>query len=116
VSSHHKLTSPLFLLLLRIAQCPSLLVPQTYGLVKEHTHAKTHRTLILIAKVLQNLANKNDFSGKEEFMEVMNGFIERNVGKVQFTLHVSKVYYISTFLCLYNIYIYYMSLTIFMAT
>jgi hypothetical protein len=57
-------------------------VPQNYGLVKEHTHARTHRTLILIAKVLQNLANKNDFSGKEDFMESMNGFIHRNVTKV----------------------------------
>jgi hypothetical protein len=70
-------------------QCPALLVPQTYGLVKGEVHPKTHRTLILIAKVLQNLANKNDFSGKEEFMEVMNGFIERNVGKVQ--LHPPRI-------------------------
>jgi hypothetical protein len=65
-------------------QCPALLVPQSYGLAKGETHPKTHRTLILIAKVLQNLANKNEFSGKEQFMEVMNGFIERNVGKVRF--------------------------------
>jgi hypothetical protein len=61
-------------------------VPQNYGLVKEHTHARTHRTLILIAKVLQNLANKNDFSGKEEFMESMNGFVQRNISKVRVTL------------------------------
>ncbi len=64
-------------------QCPALLVPQTYGLVKGEVHPKTHRTLILIAKVLQNLANKNDFSGKEEFMESMNGFIHRNITKVR---------------------------------
>jgi hypothetical protein len=66
----------------RTQQCPALLVPQSYGLVKGETHPKTHRTLILIAKVLQNLANKNEFSGKEQFMEVMNGFISRNIGKV----------------------------------
>jgi hypothetical protein len=65
------------------AQCPALLVPQTYGLVKEQTHPQTHRTLILITKVLQNLASKNEFSDKEVFMEAMNGFIKRNVSKVR---------------------------------
>ena len=64
-------------------QCPALLVPQTYGLVKEQTHPQTHRTLILITKVLQNLASKNEFSDKEVFMEAMNGFIKRNIGKVR---------------------------------
>jgi len=63
-------------------QCPALLVPQNYGLVKDQTHAKTHRALILIAKVLQNLASKNTFLGKEVFMESMNGFINRNIKKV----------------------------------
>ncbi len=94
-------------------------MPQNYGLAKEHTHAKTHRTLILIAKVLQNLANKNDFSGKEEFMEVMNGFIERNVGKVQ-ELHPSPLINsilrsIFVICALYMLYINVL-LTIFMAT
>ena len=39
---------------------------------------KMRRTLVLVVKVLQNLANEQKFGGKEKFMEPLNSFIAQN--------------------------------------
>lgn len=58
--------------------CPALMAPQVYGLLKEPPHSTAQRQLILIAKVLQNLANDTLPGKKEGYMERLNMFITTN--------------------------------------
>lgn len=44
--------------------CPALLNPRQFGLVHEQPHQMATRSLIMIAKCLQNLANLIEFGGK----------------------------------------------------
>lgn len=43
----------------------------------EYPNEKGARNLTLVAKTLQTLANFTRFQGKENFMEFMNDFLER---------------------------------------
>ena len=58
--------------------CPALLNPKLFGLLRDHPHPKAQRTLTLIAKSLQVLANLGSFGQKEQWMDPMNGFLIRN--------------------------------------
>jgi dsDNA-binding SOS-regulon protein len=58
--------------------CPALMAPQVYGLLEEPPHPMAQRQLILIAKVIQNLANDTMPGAKEEYMEKLNAFITSN--------------------------------------
>ena len=50
------------------------------------------RSLVMIAKCLQNLANLIEFGGKEPYMEVVNPFILKNKERmVVFLDHLSSV-------------------------
>ena len=50
------------------------------------------RSLVMIAKCLQNLANLVEFGGKEPYMEVVNPFILKNKERmVVFLDHLSSV-------------------------
>ncbi|KAI9291347.1 hypothetical protein K502DRAFT_321331 [Neoconidiobolus thromboides FSU 785] len=62
--------------------CPAVLSPKLFGLVKDHPDPKTHRTLTLLAKSLQCLANLADFGVKEPYMAQMNGFIMDNMNNL----------------------------------
>ncbi|KAI9881462.1 MAG: hypothetical protein M1830_000024 [Pleopsidium flavum] len=55
--------------------CPAVLNPKLFGLLKEHPRPRAQRTLTLIAKSLQGLANMTSFGSKEPWMEPMNAFI-----------------------------------------
>lgn len=44
--------------------CPALLNPRNFGLVTEQPHQMATRSLIMVAKCLQNLANLIEFGGK----------------------------------------------------
>lgn len=55
--------------------CPALLNPKLFGLLRDHPQPKAQRTLTLIAKSLQVLANLSTFGQKEEWMEPMNKFL-----------------------------------------
>ena len=44
--------------------CPSLLNPRQFGLVSEPPPTPATRSLVMVAKCLQNLANLNEFHGK----------------------------------------------------
>jgi hypothetical protein len=55
--------------------CPALLNPKLFGLLRDHPQPKAQRTLTLIAKSLQALANLSTFGQKEEWMEPMNKFL-----------------------------------------
>jgi len=57
-------------------------VPETYGLMPTPPKQQARRQLILLSKVLQNLANGVKFGSKESFMVKLNGFIEANQKKL----------------------------------
>ncbi|KAI9800691.1 MAG: hypothetical protein M1825_004013 [Sarcosagium campestre] len=52
--------------------CPAILNPKLFGLLSHHPRPSTQRTLTLIAKSLQGLANMTSFGAKEPWMEPMN--------------------------------------------
>ncbi|CAH1105565.1 unnamed protein product [Psylliodes chrysocephalus] len=58
--------------------CPALLNPRQFGLVSEQPSPSATRSLVMVAKCLQNLANLVEFGGKEQYMEVVNPFILKN--------------------------------------
>ncbi|KAF9934878.1 hypothetical protein FBU30_010145 [Linnemannia zychae] len=55
--------------------CPAILGPKLFYIVREHPEVRAHRTLTLIAKSLQGLANLVTFGTKESWMVPMNEFI-----------------------------------------
>ncbi|XP_021354731.1 ras GTPase-activating protein 1-like [Mizuhopecten yessoensis] len=58
--------------------CPAIINPKSFNLISETPTEMASRTLKLVAKALQNLANLVEFGAKESFMEVINPFIKRN--------------------------------------
>lgn len=58
--------------------CPAILNPKLFYLTKDHQTGDTQRTLTLLAKVLLNLANRQEFSPhKEPHLVRMNSFLKR---------------------------------------
>ncbi|MCJ1285088.1 hypothetical protein MMC26_004426 [Xylographa opegraphella] len=55
--------------------CPAVLNPKLFGLLKDHPRPRAQRSLTLIAKALQTLANMTSFGSKEPWMEPMNAFL-----------------------------------------
>ncbi|KJZ73849.1 hypothetical protein HIM_06742 [Hirsutella minnesotensis 3608] len=55
--------------------CPAILSPKLFGLLRDHPRPRAQRTLTLIAKVLQKMANMSVFGKREEWMEPMNKFL-----------------------------------------
>jgi len=58
--------------------CPAFLSPRQFDLVREHPDSRTHRTLTLLAKLIQSLGNLSEFGVKEAYMTPMNKFIREN--------------------------------------
>ncbi|KAI9203776.1 uncharacterized protein BJ171DRAFT_132827 [Polychytrium aggregatum] len=54
---------------------PAVLCPRLFGIDLPPLDARSNRTLVLSAKVLQNMSNLVTFGQKEQCMEVMNSFI-----------------------------------------
>ena len=60
--------------------CPAILGPKLFNIMDNHPDVNTNRSLILIAKTLQNLANLVEFGGgKEDYMTDMNDFVIPNL-------------------------------------
>ncbi|KAI1105123.1 Rho GTPase activation protein [Jackrogersella minutella] len=55
--------------------CPAILNPKLFGLLRDNPRSRAQRTLTLIAKGLQALANLSTFGKKESWMEPMNKFL-----------------------------------------
>ncbi|KAI1251196.1 hypothetical protein MGN70_008257 [Eutypa lata] len=55
--------------------CPAILNPKLFGLLRDNPRPRAQRTLTLIAKGLQALANLSSFGKKESWMEPMNKFL-----------------------------------------
>ena len=63
---------------------PAILNPRLFGLcVAYPSDARCQRTLTLIAKVLQGLANMSSFGGKEPWMGAMNPFLQANISSFE---------------------------------
>jgi len=59
--------------------CPSLATPHVYGLTATPPTDQFQRMLVLLSKVLQNIANGTLPGKKEAYMESMNSFIESHI-------------------------------------
>ena len=65
---------------------------RSFGLLTDPVAPAAMRSLVMIAKCLQNLANLVEFGGKEPYMEVVNPFILKNKERmVVFLDHLSSV-------------------------
>ncbi|KAI5956459.1 BUD2 [Candida jiufengensis] len=63
--------------------CPAILNPKLFYLAKNHQTGSTQRTLTLIAKILLNLANRQEFSPhKEPHLVKMNTFLRKHQQEV----------------------------------
>jgi Ras GTPase-activating-like protein IQGAP2/3 len=70
---------------------PAIVTPQSYMIVDQPPEKNARRTLTLIAKMLQNLANKPTYS-KEMYMMVLNSFVDDNKDRIsQFLNDLCKV-------------------------
>ncbi|EGG23916.1 Ras GTPase activation domain-containing protein [Cavenderia fasciculata] len=64
--------------------CPCILSPDSAGVVDTSSLTmEARRSLILVSKVLQNVANGILFGAKEAYMKEMNSFLERNIEGVK---------------------------------
>ncbi|XP_023708740.1 probable Ras GTPase-activating protein isoform X4 [Cryptotermes secundus] len=70
--------------------CPAILSPSLFNITHEYPNEKAARNLTLVAKTLQTLASFTRFQGKENFMEFMNDFLEREAPSMKkFLQHIS---------------------------
>ncbi|KAF3932109.1 hypothetical protein ABW20_dc0106997 [Dactylellina cionopaga] len=70
--------------------CPALMNPKMFGILKDHPGAHAQRTLTLLAKSLQGLANMTTFGVKEPWFEPMNEFV--NVSLRRMAAHPPEVH------------------------
>ncbi|XP_033634432.1 ras GTPase-activating protein 1-like [Asterias rubens] len=64
--------------------CPAILNPRLFNIVSEAALPMASRTLMIVAKAIQNLANQVEFGAnyKEAYMVVINPFIVINKGRM----------------------------------
>jgi hypothetical protein len=62
--------------------CPAIVAPDAEGLLSSAPSKEMRRGLLLIAKVVQNLANNVLFGAKEPYMFPLNDFLTQNIYRV----------------------------------
>jgi neurofibromin 1 len=62
--------------------CPAIVAPDAEGLISSAPSKEMRRGLLLIAKVVQNLANNVLFGAKEPYMFPLNDFLTDNIYRV----------------------------------
>src|ERR1700761_5455482 len=62
--------------------CPAIVAPEAEGIVDKPPPKELRRGLLLIAKVIQNLANNVLFGTKEPYMFPLNRFLVENISVV----------------------------------
>jgi hypothetical protein len=62
--------------------CPAIVAPDVEGLISSAPSKEMRRGLLLIAKVVQNLANNVLFGAKEPYMFPLNDFLTQNIYRV----------------------------------
>ncbi|KAI9843719.1 MAG: Ras GTPase activating protein ira2 [Thelocarpon superellum] len=62
--------------------CPAIVAPESEGLVSTVPTKEMRRGLLLIAKVVQNLANNVPFGVKEAYMFPLNDFLSQHIIRV----------------------------------
>jgi neurofibromin 1 len=62
--------------------CPAIVAPDAEGLISTPPSKEMRRGLLLIAKVVQNLANNVLFGAKEPYMFPLNDFLTQNIYRV----------------------------------
>ena len=62
--------------------CPAIVAPDVEGLITIAPSKEMRRGLLLIAKVVQNLANNVLFGAKEPYMFSLNDFLTQNIYRV----------------------------------
>ncbi len=62
--------------------CPALIQPEGIDLDANIDNREVRRGLLLITKVVQNLANNVVFGAKEQHMKVLNVFLSDNIRQV----------------------------------
>ena len=65
---------------------PAIVTPESYMIVDSKPQKRPRRTLTLLAKMIQNLANKPSYS-KEPFMAILNPFVEQNRTRISLFLN-----------------------------
>ncbi|XP_051539914.1 LOW QUALITY PROTEIN: ras GTPase-activating protein 1 [Myxocyprinus asiaticus] len=58
--------------------CPAIVNPRIFNIIADPPSPTASRTLTLVAKAIQNLANLVEFGAKEPYMEGVNPFIKIN--------------------------------------
>ncbi|KAK6530362.1 hypothetical protein TWF694_003718 [Orbilia ellipsospora] len=61
--------------------CPAIMNPKLFGILKDHPGPQAQRTLTLLAKSLQGLANMTTFGVKEPWFSPMNEFLDEHNGE-----------------------------------
>ena len=62
--------------------CPAIVAPDVEGLTSSPPSKEMRRGLLLIAKIIQNLANNVLFGAKEAYMFPLNDFLAENINRV----------------------------------
>lgn len=73
--------------------CPAIVAPDAEGLIATAPSKEMRRGLLLIAKVVQNLANNVLFGAKEPYMFPLNDFLTQNIYRVTTFLREISVSY-----------------------
>lgn len=77
--------------------CPAIVAPDVEGLISAAPSKELRRGLLLIAKVVQNLANNVLFGAKEPYMFPLNDFLTQNIYRVTTFLREISVCIIQIF-------------------